>query len=200
VIIILAIAGAIAALVLLAFLLTARSDRAWEKQQKEEMAFERQYFAELNGLYEAGDDAAVDAFLNAHINEKGSSAFYDWEHSDYYFCYYEPYTQFVTSRHALGTFIGDERADDKVKVLAACLEAAFDLVYVNDSRDYITLARGRDTERAEDMISDVRNFLSEDLGLSGDEQDALYRSCTDKDGYVSLKLCRQAAEKILKGE
>ena len=193
------LAGLVIVLTLSVFLMSRNSDKKWEAQQKEELVFESQYFGELEDLYEAGDDEAVVAFIYDHLDEKGSGAFYDWPHFDYYSCYYEPYTEFKRARDTLGTFTPDGRSEkDKISVLGICLSSGFELLYVNEDRSYLEPLSGRDASRAEDMLAEVRSFFSGDLGLTDDETKTLYEACLDKDGYLSPKLCREAAEKLLK--
>ena len=197
IIILLVIGGIIGALSGLAFLASKHQENAWRRQEVEEMAFERQYFKELNALYDEGDDEAVDDFLNAHMEEAGSGALFDWEHADYYFYYYEP-SRIIRSAREIAEAVREGEIPGKTDLseLAFGLTEALRLIYDSgDSRTYASLT-GRDAGRAADFIGEAEAFLKDDLGLDDEGRQKINEACRDKDGYVSYKLCEKEIRRI----
>ena len=186
--------GIIAALVITGIAIEKRQERKWEKQEREEMAFERKYFGELNELYEAGDDDAVMDFWTAHQDEKGSWALYDWEHSDYYIYYYPFEAATATARQIVsdGGPTDEFMRDD----LGFGIYGALSMLFDYDAQGMSFALKGRDRERADAIRDESEVFLREDLHLDSDAQYDLYKSCCDKDGYLDSKLCRDARVKL----
>lgn len=189
------IIGLIAGLIIAAFLMERHQDRQWEREDREEIAFERQYFDELNELYDSGDDQAVMDFWMLHEEETGGSALYDWEHADYYVYYYPFDEAIAVSRQIMakgGPSDSGERDD-----LGFGVYGALSLLYDYENNEFINTLKGRDKERADAIAAEGEALLMEDLGLDAASQTELYKSCCDKDGFLSYQMCCDALNNLL---
>lgn len=77
-----AAAAIVAMLAIVHFSNQADEQRALDEYHARE-AFREQHYAELDRLYEAGDDEALVDYALSLIDEPGSDALYSWQHYDY---------------------------------------------------------------------------------------------------------------------
>ena len=94
---------AVLALFAVGLLMNRISDAKYSRQLKQELAFEQEYFPQLNRVYEQGDDDATLEYLYELYSLDGASALWAWPHRDYYE-YYSAYRDLQEARKMMAGF------------------------------------------------------------------------------------------------
>lgn len=160
------------------------SNQQEKKNIQEEFAFQKEYFPQLDELYETGDDAQVYAYLNELYELDGSSALYDWEHQAYYF-YYDMHLHVDTLAKALesGTASDYEWTSGFYYAMSLVKEGIWE-------SDYHSLSN-EELEKIHTFQTEAATLLSDAFGLDSEEAlDEAFAACSD-DGFLDYKRCEK---------
>lgn len=147
------------------------------KTVKEEMAFRKAYFPELDKLYAAGDDDAVLDYIDTLYEIEGSTALWSWKHYDFYYLYRQ-YKTVLLAKEAVG-----EKPYEKV-TKDLITDAAFYSLEMVRSPDYGLAGRTfTEEEKAKVLVwqQEEKAFLTDDLHLTEQEIDELYEASLNKE-------------------
>ncbi len=153
------------------------SHNAFRDDAREERAFRDKYIPELNRMLEEGrDEEAYNYMTDTLYDEKGSSYLWRWEHFDYLSTY--------------GTLLYVRHVREE-----ALTEGIGEREFVNAAADVITDVKdplepyGRripeeDLKKIEALREEEKLFLTETVGMTGEEIDAIYEASLS-DGVLS---------------
>ena len=178
-----------------------------EVRDREELAFRKNYFEELNHIYETGDDEAVVEYMEFLYDKEGSSALWSWQHYDFYSVYQE-HRDVEHAREILALAKSGEMdpkaVDDYIDMLTYyTLSAIQNETSPIDNLDDLRLSK-EERARAEIFREDEATYLREDLGLTDADIDRLIEESRDSEDSKFIdpdkfkKAFRPYAEQLLR--
>ena len=190
------IIAAVLALIAVSFLVYNLADsneerRAVESYQARE-TFRQEHFAEIERLYESGDDAAMGSYIWSLAQEPGYDAIYSWEH----YGFLEVYDDY----DLLNMFISDTRGnpagiDDYVWSVAVALR----LAGIDDKGVEAPSALPEaDEERATPYREFGWRYLEDTLQMDSSEIAAFADATRDEFGYIQRDELEQALKPRLR--
>jgi len=175
---------AVVAVVLLAslFFVANCMDKNAERQEVQNYqareSFREQHFAELDRLYESGDDAAMSAYAWNLKDEPGFDALHSWEHIGYL----RVYDDWEAVKFAQAGFrTGEGDIDDYAWTVALAIKLA--RLDGNKQRTSAQLADDEEM-RAAQYRAFAREFLEDTLQMSENEVVAFAAAVLDDEGDV----------------
>ena len=186
------VAAGIAIAILALILLFAVNEMVYRNKAKresaKEIAFQKEYFAELDRVYEKGDDESTLDYIQSLYEKEGASSLWSWKHMDY-FEFYETYRDMKAVREMLTKLEGGEG-----KGLGPREREGFEsditwTVYrILQSRndEYRSLSNAKVTEEERQKVLGFQEeeevFLKDDLGLSEADQDEIWKQSLNREG------------------
>ena len=170
-----------------------------KRDSEREIAFQKEYFEELDRVYGQGDDASTLDYIQSLYGKDGASALWTWKHMDY-FEFYGDYSDMKAVRDALAKLEGGAG-----KELSAREREGYEgdiawVVYriLQTRRDeYRGLSQAKVTEEERQKVlgyfeeEDV--FLTDVLGLDEAAQDEIWKqSLTREGGYADYDKLKKA--------
>ncbi len=167
-------------------------DRFWMRSAGDERAlieFQKKYFGELDAMYAAGDDDAVLEYVISLLDseEKGVEAVYDWKHYEYI----QAYWTYRDGVKAAEDLLKEEWTDD---IAGTAMQDAFRLV---DQAEHAGELPPEDRDKVRELGEKGRTFLTEVIGMTGEEAQEMYQACLDEYGYFDWFECREKCRKYL---
>lgn len=167
-------------------------DRFWLRSagdEKDLIEFQKKHFRELDELYAAGDDDATLEYMISLLDseEKGTEAIYDWKH----YGYMEAFWTYRDGVERAEEILGEEWTDD----LAG--EAMLDAFRLVDQAEHAGELPPEDRDKVRELGEKGRAFLTEVIGMTGEEAQEMYQACLDEYGYFDWFECREKCRKYL---
>ena len=173
------------AIVVAGLVLRAVIGHAYDKKRvrsyQDRGAFQEAHFAELDRLFEEGDDARLLEEINALYNQKGSEALYSWEH----YAYVSEVQSYTYMQEALEWIrSGDPKDADYASVVYPALSLTrADRNGAYTGRSYTE----EELRRLSVYREEAEKVLQETLQWDAAELDAFYDSCLDSYDVLSFK-------------
>ena len=186
------IVGTVVALFILVFFAVRCSSASEEHREiqgyQERESFKEQHFAELDRLYEAGDDAALSAYALSLLDEPGYEALYSWEHGAYLEACHD-----WEALEAIRAEIqdGSAKTDDYVWAVSAAMRLA--QLDAEGKLQANALAADEEARLAERRVSALQ-FLQDLLQMSAEEVEAFAVSIEDERGNVERDKLKEGLE------
>lgn len=182
--------GIVAAVVIILVVTYARiSAKKDSELYHANMQWKREYYSQLDELYDAGKYDEILTFLDEHVNDKGYYP-YVWEHLDFINIYNHYYNFQIDT-----PYFDDENLVYKTLTLydilsleSVDLEAAIDLT-------------DEETEQIQQWKSEAHTFLTDHMKLSEADIETLKSETLDPDyHYPSYSQCEKYIKKHYKGK
>lgn len=183
---------ALAAIALIATMVLAlncadsRDERNEVKRYQEREAFREQHFAELDRLYESGDDAALVEYAWSVMDEPGYDAVYSWKHEDY--------LDICGDWVVLSSFSEDAtHASAGIDDYAWAVSAAIRLACLDeDGRQLYAALSSEEAGRVAGYRESAESFLRETLQMDAEQVESFAASVEDSQGHVQHEKVKKA--------
>ena len=155
-------------------------------------SFRERHFAELDRLYESGDDAAMSAYAWGLMGEPGFDALFSWEHAGYL----KVYDDWETVKLAQDDF-REGKGDIDDYTWAVSLAVGLARLDGSGQRASAELT-GAEEARAAGYRAFAREFLEETLQMNGEEVVAFAEAVLDDEGNVDDERLKRDLEQRLR--